>query len=149
MDDSAVVAAPEQTGANHLLGLVADGVGRRRSIFDRLDALEAGVRRGLRRLCVVLLLLPLAVACGGGGGGGGSGGISAVIDGVPWTSATVSEDAQVGTFGVILIQGSQNGTTIQIVLYNVDSVGTYRLGMGGTNVGGYAQVTDLLPRGWS
>ena len=60
MDDSAVVAAPEQTGANHLLGLVADGVGRRRSIFDRLDALEAGVRRGLRRLCVVLLLLPLA-----------------------------------------------------------------------------------------
>lgn len=49
---------------------------------------------------------------------------------------------------MIQIQGTQNGTTILIQLYNIDSVGTYRLGMSGTNVGGYAQVTDLLPRGW-
>jgi len=55
----------------------------------------------------------------------------------------------VGNFGIIQIQGFANSTAILITLYNIDEPGTYALGMGGTNVGGVAQVTDLVPRGWS
>lgn len=75
--------------------------------------------------------------------------MTAVIDGVNWVSSAFAQKAQVGNFGLIQIQGSQNSTTMIISLFNIDSVGTYDLGMGGTNVGGSAQITDILSRGWN
>ncbi len=75
--------------------------------------------------------------------------MTAVIDGQAWTSGSAGRYAQVGNFGLIQIQGNHNNTVILLQLYNVDSVGTYSLGVSGTNVGGYGQVTDLLPRGWA
>jgi hypothetical protein len=75
--------------------------------------------------------------------------MTAKIDGQAWTSAVTAQQAQVGGFGVIQLSGSQNGTTISLVLYNIDSLGTYALGVSGTTVGGYGQVTDLTSRAWS
>ncbi len=75
--------------------------------------------------------------------------MTAVLDGQSWTAGPTERTASVGNFGLIQIQGNQNGTTILMQLYNVDSVGTYSLGVSGTNVGGYGQVTDLVPRGWA
>ena len=85
----------------------------------------------------------------GRGGGGGTSGFTAVIDGQAWTATSTSRKAQVGPFGAITIQGLANGTTLLLILYNIDSVGTYPLGMGGTAVGGLGQVSDLTGRGWS
>ena len=75
--------------------------------------------------------------------------MTAQINGQPWTAPSTSRTAQLGSFGTIFIQGSQNGTTIVLTLYNIDSIGTYSLGMGATTVGGVAQVTDIVPRSWA
>ena len=72
-----------------------------------------------------------------------------MIDGQAWSASSTSRKAQVGPFGAITIQGLANGTTLLLILYNIDSVGTYPLGMGGTAVGGLGQVSDLTGRGWS
>ena len=75
--------------------------------------------------------------------------MTAQIDGVSWVSASSARKAKVGNFGVIEIQGSQNGTTIILPLYNIDSVGTYLLGVSGTNLGGIAQISDNIGRFWT
>jgi len=75
--------------------------------------------------------------------------MTALIDGVSWSSSVAAQNAQVGNFGVIALQGSQNGTTIIITLYNIDVLGSYDLGMGPLNVGGTAQVSDITGQFWS
>lgn len=69
--------------------------------------------------------------------------MTANIDGQNWASSDFALQAQVGQFGVIYVQGSQFGRTMILTLYNIDQTGTYDLGMGATNVGGLAQVTDV------
>jgi hypothetical protein len=58
-------------------------------------------------------------------------------------------NATVGGLGIIQLQGSQNGKTIVLTLYNIDSLGSYDLGVAGTTVGGSGQYTDLTGRGWA
>jgi len=75
--------------------------------------------------------------------------MTAGVNGQSWTSSDFARQAQVGNFGLISLQGSQNGTTIILSLYNIDQIGAYDLGMGGTNVGGSAQISDLTGKAWS
>jgi hypothetical protein len=75
--------------------------------------------------------------------------MTASIGGQAWSSTTSGMNAQVGGFGIIQIQGYQNGTTILLTLYNIDSTGTFQLGMAGTMVGGGAIVADLAGHGWA
>jgi hypothetical protein len=61
-----------------------------------------------------------------------------------------SEQAGVGTTGVIIIQGTQANTeSITLTLYNIDEPGTYPLGVTGANFGGTGVISTTTGRSWS
>lgn len=115
------------------------------------------MRRLVRHAVLALWLASSLSGCGGGGGasgitgpgGGGGGGTNlfrATIDGAAWTAdALVSGQGalhtQPGFYQVQGIKASGSATSfVTLSLYNVDTVGTYPLGVSGTTFGGSATL---------
>jgi hypothetical protein len=111
------------------------------------------IRPAMRYLSIVgiglSVSLALLSACGssdnsGPGGGGGNANFTATVDGASWTSAAFVTQATGnpgGAFALVGGTGTAGGTTLSIVLFNVDAPGTYPLGVSGTQRGGIATIT--------
>ena len=111
--------------------------------------------RPAARHCFIMFRIALSVslafmaACGGSdntgpGGGGGNASFTAKVNGASWTSAAIVTQATGnagGAFTLVGGTGTAGGTTLAIILYNIDTPGTYPLGVGSTVRGGTATVT--------
>lgn len=117
------------------------------------------MRSPVRHLALALAQVLLLTGCGGGGGasgitgpgggGGGGGGSSfmrAKVDGANWTAdaLTAGQGAlhtQPGFYYVEGIKAAGGATSfLTMSLYNVDTLGTYPMGVSGTTFGGSGTV---------
>ncbi len=99
---------------------------------------------------IIAVLSAVLVACGGDGTGpgGGNAAFSATIGGSAWTAASATVAAQGSTNGTFVVVGGELGSagtarTLSLILYNIDALGTYAIGVGPTARGGIGTVSGV------
>lgn len=106
------------------------------------------------RTTLLLLGGLLVAACGGGGDsdegptGPGIHNMTAEIDGDDWSAQGFASRGAGGLYSIIGTNASIT-RTVSITLYNIDSPGTYPLGVGVTMVGGTGLVSYTSGEGWA